>query len=193
MITHASLAAQTPQGTLALKRWTECPPDLCARIHRVCLESPHYFLSTEGRLPDPDSIRLWFSEEELPWGCTSEHHFVYGIHLDDELIGIAHVLAGCRDPEQATIGLLLLSEKHQGQGLGRAIYELIQRQIVDWHMNSCRIGVVANNEQGLAFWRAMGFGVVGELPAMDGFLDKTIFMEKSCGPGAKQGAADPAG
>jgi GNAT superfamily N-acetyltransferase len=184
MITHASLSTPTPQGVVTLRRWTECPPDLCQRIHRVCLESPSYFLSTEGRLPDPESIELWFSEEELPWGCTREHHFVYGILLDEEVIGIAHVLAGCRDPAQATIGLLLLSEKHQGQGLGRAVYELIQRQIVDWQMTSCRIGVVANNAGGLAFWRAMGFVTVGEMAAMDGFLDKTVFMEKSCGPAA---------
>jgi GNAT superfamily N-acetyltransferase len=143
----------------------------------VCLEAPHYFMSVEGKLPDEESIQEWFSEDELPLGCTSEHQFVFSIMLNDELIGVVHILAACRDPEQATIGLLLLSELHQGQGLGRAVFDLLEQRMKEWGMTSCRIGVVANNISALAFWRSVGFVQIGELAPMDGFLDKTIFME----------------
>ncbi|MCK7493423.1 MAG: GNAT family N-acetyltransferase [Comamonadaceae bacterium] len=122
MTTDDMNRVETERGTVALCRLAACPPDLCDEIHRVCLEAPNYFLSVEGQLPDQESIKLWFSEEELPFGCTSEHHNVFSIGLGDALIGVAHILAGCRDPEQATIGLLLLSEQHQGQGLGRAVF-----------------------------------------------------------------------
>ena len=172
------LTEKTDHGMLALRRWTVCPPTLCEDIHRVCLEAPHYFLSVEGRLPDPESIKQWFSEEELPIGCSADQHHVCGIELDGELIGVAHVLGGCRDPEQATIGLLLLSEKHQGQGLGRAVYAMLEKSMREWGMKSCRIGVVVSNRQAIAFWHTMGFSDIGEMGAMDGMLDKTVVMEK---------------
>lgn len=171
--------AQTQHGCVSLCRLTECPPDLCAEIHRVCSEAPNYFLSVEGQLPDQDSIESWFDEEELPLGCTTEHHYVFSIGLDTAVIGVAHILAGCRDPEQATIGLLLLSEQYQGMGLGRVVFEILNRHMSNWGMKSCRIGVVANNVQALNFWRGMGFKAIGEMAAMDGFLDKTIMMEKA--------------
>jgi GNAT superfamily N-acetyltransferase len=173
-----TMCAESPHGTVRLCRLTECPPELCTEIHRVCLEAPNYFLAVEGALPDQDGIRLWFSEDELPWGCTSEHHFVYSITLDSGLIGVAHVLAACRDPEQATIGLLLLSEQHQGQGLGQIVFDLLAERMKQWGLKSCLIGVVANNIGALAFWRRVGFEAVGEIAPMDGFVDRTIFMEK---------------
>jgi GNAT superfamily N-acetyltransferase len=172
------LRGETDHGMVRLCRMTVCQPDLCKEVHRVCLEAPNYFMSVEGKLPDEESIKLWFSEEELPWGCTSEHHFVYSIQLNSEMVGVAHILAACRDPEQATIGLLLLSELHQGQGIGHVVFDLLAKRMRQWGMKSCRIGVVASNTQALAFWRHMGFGEIGEMAAMDGFLDKTILMEK---------------
>lgn len=172
------MRAESPLGAVQLCRVTKCPPDLCKEIHRVCLEAPHYFLSTEGKLPDAKSIKAWFSEDELPLGCTTAHHFVFSISLDADIIGVVHVLAACRDPEQATVGLLLLSELHQGHGLGRVVFEMLVTRMREWGMKTCRIGVVANNTGGLAFWRAMGFEEIGEMAPMDGFLDKTIFMQK---------------
>lgn len=170
---------ETGHGSLTLCRLSTCPPDLCDEIHRICLEAPNYFLAVEGGLPDAESIKLWFVEEELPLGCTSEHHYVFSVGLDDALIGVAHILAGCRDAEQATIGLLLLSEQYQGIGLGRVVFELLAAHMRQWGMKSCRIGVVANNHHALSFWRSMGFSEIGEMAAMDGFLDKTVLMEKS--------------
>ncbi|MGB0126549.1 MAG: GNAT family N-acetyltransferase [Rhodocyclaceae bacterium] len=177
-VSDDAMYTETERGTVRLCRLTECPPDLCSEIHRVCLEAPNYFLSVEGALPDQDGIRMWFSEDELPWGCTAEHHFVYSITLDSGLIGVAHVLAACRDPAQATIGLLLLSERHQGQGLGQIVFDLLARRMRQWGLKSCLIGVVANNIGALAFWRRVGFEEVGEVAPMDGFVDRTIFMEK---------------
>lgn len=173
----SSLRAETEHGPVQLCRLTKCPPDLCDELHRVCLEAPNYFMSVEGKLPDKKSIKHWFSEDELPLGCTTEHHFVFSISLNADIIGVAHVLAACRDPEQAMIGLLLLSEQHQGQGLGRAVFDLLIQRMKTWGMKSCRIGVVANNAGALAFWRNVGFVEIGEMMPMEGFLDKTIFME----------------
>lgn len=169
---------QTEHGCVTLCRLATCPPDLCDEIHRVCLEAPGYFLSVEGQLPDAESIKLWFVEEELPLGCTSEHHHVFSIGLDTAVIGVAHLLAGCRDPEQATIGLLLLSEQYQGMGIGRVVFDMLAAHMRRWGMKSCRIGVVANNARALHFWRSAGFSEIGEMAAMDGFLDRTVLMEK---------------
>lgn len=181
MTQEDTLRTPTGEGCVSLCRLTACPADLCEEIHRVCLEAPSYFLSVEGQLPTPESIQEWFNEEELPLGCTTEHHFVYGIALDAQMVGVAHVLAACRDPEQATIGLLLLSEKQQGKGIGRTVFELLEAQMLGWGMRSCLIGVVASNESAVAFWKSMGFAEVSEMAPMAGMLDRTIVMEKKLG------------
>jgi GNAT superfamily N-acetyltransferase len=181
MTQEDTLRTQTGEGCVSLCRLTACPADLCDEIHRVCLEAPGYFLSVEGQLPTPESIQEWFNEEELPLGCTTEHHFVYGIALDARMVGVAHVLAACRDPEQATIGLLLLSEQQQGKGIGRTVFELLQAQMLGWGMKSCLIGVVASNESAVAFWKSMGFAELSEMAPMAGMLDRTIVMEKKLG------------
>lgn len=175
----AILSARTPSGLMSVRRITDCSPELCRDIHRVCMEAPGYFLCVEGAMPDLSTVERWFSEDELPLFCLPEQSHFLGVWLDGKLVGFVHFLAGYRDPEQAVITLQLVSERYQRKGLGRVLFHLLTQRLLALGMTSARVAVVANNERGIAFWRAMGFQQVCETGAMDGFLDKTLAMDKS--------------
>ena len=174
----SAMMVETRSGQLVLRRWSVCTAELCAELHRVCHEAPGYFLTVEGQLPDLQSIERWFAEDALPLFCTLDQSHFFCITLDGALIGFAHVLAGCRDPDQAMISLLLLSERYQRRGLGRAAYGVLEKRMREWGMTSCRVAVVANNTSGLSFWAAIGFSRICETLPMEGFLDKTVVMDK---------------
>jgi len=130
-------------------------------------------------MPDAAAVERWFSEDELPLFCLPEQSHFFGAWLDGKLVGFVHILAGYRDPEQATISLQLISERYQRQGLGRVLFSLLAQRLLSLGMTSARVAVVASNKGGISFWRAMGFEQVCETAAMDGFLDKTLVMDKS--------------
>jgi len=60
------------------------------------------------------------------------------------------------DLHSATIGLLLIEEKLQGQGLGKAAVEQLEVQLKE-RMNRLYAVVYGNNEQAKRFWERLGF------------------------------------
>jgi GNAT superfamily N-acetyltransferase len=173
------LSAPTRGGVMTMRRIVDCSPELAREIHRVCMEAPGYFLCVEGAMPEASTVERWFSEDELPLFCLPEQSHFFGAWIDGRLVGFVHILAGYRDPEQATISLQLISERYQRQGLGRVLFSLLAQRLLALGMRSARVAVVASNKGGIQFWHAMGFEQVCETAAMDGFLDKTLVMDKS--------------
>ena len=154
-------------------------PSQLAQLQRVCDEAPGYFLACEGKAAKPEQAARWFDGHNLPPGYTEDDHFIFGIELEGVLIGTCHVLRGWKTPEQSIIGLLLLSEKHQRQGIGGQVYCMTQAIIHGWHgMRSVRIGVIETNAQAFPFWHKMGFVENGERYKLDEFIADVIILEK---------------
>jgi RimJ/RimL family protein N-acetyltransferase len=76
---------------------------------------------------------------------------VWGITLEDVMVGCADVIRGWPSNETAYIGLLLLTESHHGTGLVRRAYEAIEAQARQWpQVRTLRLAVVATNAQNVA-------------------------------------------
>ena len=77
------------------------------------------------------------------------------------------------------LGLLLFAEDAQGRGHGRRVVAQVERLVAGWPgMVSLRIGVVATNAGGLAFWRKMGFAETGEAVQQPQNIAPTLILEK---------------
>lgn len=152
-----------------------------AELYAVCSQAPNYWQLTEGKLlPGKAAIAGWFDGSELPVGRKPDDQQIYGVRLGAELIGMVMALRGWRYPEQALIGLLLLSERWQGKGLGRSVYEAIESIIRSWPgMRVVRIGIIASNTPAFPFWHRMGFRETGERRRDLSFLADTILLEKA--------------
>jgi GNAT superfamily N-acetyltransferase len=131
-------------------------------LQRVFEDAPGYFERTTGVPPGPAEAQSTYSI--LPEGKGYPDKFVFGIYASDTMVGCADLVRGYPDPATATLGLLLISEPHQGRGIGRQAHQLIEGFAQDW--GTCermRIGVVRSNSGVMPFWIGLGYQPTGEV------------------------------
>jgi ribosomal protein S18 acetylase RimI-like enzyme len=88
--------------------------------------------------------------------------FVFGIYDGAEMVGCIDLIRGYPDRATGMLGLLLLSQKVRGRGLGKRAYLELERFISQWAgVDTVRIGVVATNARVTPFWEALGFKDTG--------------------------------
>jgi GNAT superfamily N-acetyltransferase len=132
-----------------------------AALQRVLEGAPRYAERITGAPPGPADAQSTYTI--LPEGKGYEDKFVYGIYEGGEMIGCADVIRDWPRAGTAHIGLLLIAERRQRQGHGRAAYQAIEREIASWGAKRVRIGVVGTNGDVLPFWRKLGFVPTGEV------------------------------
>ena len=79
------------------------------------------------------------------------------------------------------LGLLLLKEKKQGQGLGKKAFQELLTYMSNWsEINIIRISVVKSNDEVLTFWKKLGFTETGILrPYENGtVVSEALVLEK---------------
>ncbi len=171
----------TIEAILCLKRLSR---DTDAEaLQRILEAAPTYSMRISGALPLSTDAEAVFVA--LPPGVEFANKFVFGIYLKDKLIGFIDLIRGYPDARVAMLGLLILSEKFQAQGLGRRAYRLIEDVVRGWDgMSTIRIGVVESNAQVRSFWERCGFVSTGvSKPYENGNIrSQTIVLEKSLYP-----------
>jgi GNAT superfamily N-acetyltransferase len=130
-------------------------------LRRVLEEAPTYAQRLTG-LP-PGKVDAQSTYSALPEGKSYADKFVFGIFRGPEMVGCADLIRGYPRPATAMLGLLLISERHQHQGIGRLGYGLLEHVVQDWAVcDRVRIGVVRTNEEVIPFWIRLGFAATGE-------------------------------
>jgi RimJ/RimL family protein N-acetyltransferase len=150
-----------------------------AEVQRVLTESPNYCINISGSLPSLEDGKELFAA--IAPGKEFQDKFVFGIYLNNYMIGCIDLCRGFPDESTATLGLLLLSEKHQKKGLGTKAYKKLEETVKGWkNIKKIRIGVLVSNEEVLPFWKKMGFTEKGRKPYKHGKIDtEVITLEKS--------------
>ena len=148
-----------------------------AALTAVVLAAPRYSLCVRGRLPHASDVDELL--HELPPAYLLAQKHTFGIYDAGVMIGCADVLKGWKHERQCMLGLLLLAEAVQGQGVGRRAYDLLEQVIRRWPgIDSIRIGVISTNAQALGFWRKRGFIETGEQRMMPGYTGPLLLLEK---------------
>ena len=99
-------------------RELQSEPEDMAELQRVLEGAPRYFGRVMGGPPGPAEAQSLYTM--LPEGKGYEDKFVYGTFRNDDLVGCLDVMRGYPAGDIAFLGLLLIAEAHQGQGIGRA-------------------------------------------------------------------------
>jgi diamine N-acetyltransferase len=99
-------------------------------LQRVLDDAPGYFERVTGVPPGSAEAQSTYSV--LPEGKDYEDKFVFGVYLGDTMVGCADLIRGYPGPATAMLGLLLISEPHQGKGIGRQALQLLERFVQDW-------------------------------------------------------------
>ena len=155
-------------------------PSEMADLQRVLDQAPAYAERVTGAPPGRADAQSMFTI--LPDGKTYEDKYVFGIYLGSQMVGCADLIKAYPRPDTVLLGLLLIAEPFQGQGIGSAAYRAIEDVIRGW--NTCaqiRLGVVRTNAEVLPFWTQLGFIETGESkPYRYGpIVSETIILVKS--------------
>lgn len=162
------------------------PSDDRSALQDVLSSAPGYFERMTGRPPSEEAAEELF--RGLPEGCSFEDKIVFGIFRARTMIGCIDLIRGYPRPNTATLGLLLVVERHQRQGMGRAAYghlESFARTLPG--CDRIRLGVVSSNLSVLPFWQSHGFFTTGETapyrggmhPAQVVILEKALTSQRS--------------
>ena len=151
-------------------------------LQRVIEAAPEYAERVTGVPPGPADALSTFSI--LPEGKSYEDKFVFGVYVDERMVGFMDVVRGHPDPSTAYLSLLLIAEPFRRRGIGRAAYHEVESVIVGWGTcDRIRTSVLRVNEQVIPFARKMGFQPTGETrPYRYGsVVSEHMLFEKSFG------------
>lgn len=132
-----------------------------ADLQRVIEAAPRYAQLVTGVPPGQADAQSTYSI--LPEGKSYDDKFVFGIYLDDRMIGCVDLIRGYPNTSTAYLGLLLIAEPFQRRRFGGAAYEQVEAAILGWHScNRVLLAVVRTNGQVIPFWQKLGFSPTGE-------------------------------
>lgn len=153
--------------------------DQMKQVQQVFVDSADYIEAVTGLPPGPADAESFYSQ--LPPGLTYDDKFCYGILEEDRIVGCIDLLRGYPEPGTAHLGLLLISPRHRGSGLGQAAYQRLEDEIREWgSCTSIRLGVVRTFASAIPFWRKMGFSETGEVKPYRyaNLVTETIILRK---------------
>lgn len=126
-----------------------------------CLEAaPGYFLLTEGAPPAPDAAARLLDEAEAD---PARRVILLASRRGGRAVGVVDLWLDQPEPGTAHVGLLLVAEPLQGQGLGAEAAGALERSLAAAGYGLLRLSVGDENPAAHAFWERVGFAPVGRL------------------------------
>ncbi|NCB73391.1 MAG: GNAT family N-acetyltransferase [Clostridia bacterium] len=127
-----------------------------AELLDLCVRCSDYYLLHCGVSPAEREVREIL--DDLPPNKGYEDKFVLGVlNNQNKLVGVLDIIRDYVDKGEWTIGLMLLDPLVRGKRLGQTVHSAL----IDWARGlgakSFRIGVIEENLNGQAFWKAMGY------------------------------------
>jgi hypothetical protein len=125
--------------------------DLATVVHSLYLNCPTYISLIGGDMPSLNDI-----QRELETLRHDTRRQAVLLMREGQPVGFLDYKVAYPDLHSATISLLLIEEKLQGRGLGRAALEQLEA-LLRGRMDQLYAVVYGNNAQARRFWERMGF------------------------------------
>ncbi|MEG0007769.1 MAG: GNAT family N-acetyltransferase [Aeromonas sp.] len=161
---------------MELRRLSPANPEHRQWLEEVVLAAPAYSWLTEGKAPDPASALEIL--KVCPPGIGEDDKFVLAALEGEALLGCVDLVRGYPDEQTAYLGLLLLKECWQGQGIGSRLVARLMGMAAGWGCTAMRLGVIETNRPALHFWIRHGFQQVGS-KRIAGFSGDTLVMSRA--------------
>lgn len=158
-------------------------PEKMLELQAVLEEAPKYSVTQTGHPPGKAEAQSVLTA--LPPDRGYEDKFVFGVYLENKMIGCVDIIRSYPDSKTAMLGLLLLSEDYQGRGFGSSAYLRAEEVVGRWAgCEKIRIGITRTNDKVISFWKKMGFEDTGvRRPYSHGKLtSETLVFEKKIIP-----------
>jgi GrpB-like predicted nucleotidyltransferase (UPF0157 family)/RimJ/RimL family protein N-acetyltransferase len=134
--------------------------DLVIQLNSEC--SDFYFLQN-GQSPNEADARELF--EQVPAQCDPSIKLPIGLFDPQKtLIGVLDVLRGYRTTSDWYIGLMLLSPRFRGQGLGAEVHSEFVAHARQAGVKRLILAVLEANDAGRRFWLRCGYRKIKDYP-----------------------------
>ena len=121
----------------------------------VYLENNYYFSKISD---NPLSISNVEEDiEVIPNGVQKNQKNYRLISFNNELLGVVDYLTDYPEKNIILIGLFIIKNDKQKQGLGTKIFRYLEKSFKNKKFLKIRIGVLVDNEIGLSFWKKQNF------------------------------------
>jgi GNAT superfamily N-acetyltransferase len=147
-------------------------------VFGIFRETASYMELIEARLPNQQDVEDFFVG--LRPGKDLTEKSTFGFFIESEMVGCAETMRGYPAPDSVWIGLLLITQPHQGKGLGKKALALLIETMSGWGYLQVQLGVVATNLAGYSFWSKNGFRELRRV-VNHRFIGAMIIMERSIG------------
>ena len=121
----------------------------------VYLENNYYFSKISD---NPLSISNVEEDiEVIPNGVQKNQKNYRLISFNDEILGVVDFLSDYPEKDTILIGLFIIKNDKQKQGLGTKIFGYLENLFKNKKFLKIRIGVLVDNEIGFSFWKKQNF------------------------------------
>ncbi len=121
----------------------------------VYLENNYYFSKISDNPPSISNVEE--DIEVIPNGVQKNQKNYRLISFNDEILGVVDFLSDYPEKNTILIGLFIIKSDKQKQGLGTKIFRYLEKSFKNEKFLKIRIGVLADNEIGLSFWKKQNF------------------------------------
>lgn len=135
------------------------PTNDLAAVAAFLAEAADYWIMAEGAPPGPQAAADYFTD--APPGADPARSHRLGLYVDDRLSGLAELSFGFPEAGDAYLGLMILSPRLRGQGLGRAFLSHVEALARAAGSPRLYLAVLEANARGWAFWQREGFTPTG--------------------------------
>lgn len=111
-----------------------------------------------GRMPTREELlHEFFHDKPPPEMSYRAVHKLVAIDADDNLVGLIDCCEDLIATGVGHVGFFQISTSLYGKGVAHALYVALETWLVSRGAFALRLGVVAQNTQGLRFWQRQGF------------------------------------
>ena len=175
MGTPAPVLAATPRLVV-----TEATRATTAAV-QSCLEGcPGYFERAEGAPADQEAAARLLDEAEAD---PLRRLYLFTLRRGGTPAALLDLWLDQPEPGTAHLGLLLVREALQGQGLGREVMAALEPALAAAGCDLLRLSVADENREVDGFWERLGFAAVGRLEG-----GVTVYEKPLHGSGPPAGA-----
>ena len=121
----------------------------------IYLKNDYYFSKISDASQNISNIEE--DIETIPDGVHKNQKNYKLISFNDEILGVVDYLTDYPEKDTILIGLLIIKNDKQKQGLGTKIFRYLENSFKDKNFLKIRIGGLVDNQIGLSFWKKQNF------------------------------------
>ncbi|PIM80542.1 GNAT family N-acetyltransferase [Fusobacterium pseudoperiodonticum] len=121
----------------------------------IYLKNDYYFSKISDASQNISNIEE--DIETIPDGVRKNQKNYRLISFNNEILGVVDYLTDYPEKDTILIGLLIIKNNKQKQGLGTKIFRYLENSFKNKNFLKIRIGVLVDNQIGLSFWKKQNF------------------------------------